>query len=40
LLQEGLRWVSGGMEFRVEEVDCIGMGHESCKFKIDKEPIK
>jgi hypothetical protein len=40
LLQEGLRWVSGGMEFRVEEVDCIAMGSESCTFKIDKEPIK
>lgn len=40
LLQEGLRWVSGGMEFRVEEVDCIAMGSDSCTFKIDKEPIK
>lgn len=40
LLQEGLRWVSGGMEFRVEEVECIAMGNDSCTFKIDKEPIK
>lgn len=40
LLQEGLRWVSGGMEFRVEEVECIAMGSDSCTFKIDKEPIK
>lgn len=40
LLQEGLRWVSGGLEFRVEEVDCIAMGAEACTFKIDKDPIK
>lgn len=40
ILQEALRWVSGGLEFRVEELECIGMGAESCLFKIDKEPIK
>jgi hypothetical protein len=40
LLQEGLRWVSGGLEFRVEELDCIAIGAPACTFKIDKEPIK
>ncbi len=40
ILQEALRWVSGGLEFRVEEIACIGMGAESCIFRIDKEPIK
>lgn len=40
LLQEGLRWVSGGLEFRVEEIECIANGGEACIFKIDKEPIK
>lgn len=40
LLQEGLRWVSGGLEFRVEEIECVAMGAESCTFKIDKDPIK
>lgn len=40
ILQEALRWVSGGLEFRIEELDCIAMGAESCVFKIDKEPIK
>jgi hypothetical protein len=40
ILQEALRWVSGGLEFRIEEIECIGMGAEACTFKIDKEPIK
>jgi hypothetical protein len=40
ILQEALRWVSGGLEFRVEEIECIAMGATSCVFKIDKEPIK
>jgi hypothetical protein len=40
LLQEGLRWVSGGLEFRVEEVECFAQGAEACTFKIDKDPIK
>lgn len=40
ILQEALRWVSGGLEFRIEEIECIAMGAKSCVFKIDKEPIK
>lgn len=40
ILQESLRWVSGGLEFRIEEISCTAMGAESCIFKIDKEPIK
>ena len=40
LLQEALRWVSGGLEFRVDQIECMGMGAEACIFKIDKEPIK
>jgi len=40
ILQEALRWVSGGLEFRIEEIECIGQGAESCVFKIDKDPIK
>jgi predicted hydrocarbon binding protein len=40
LLQEGLRWVSGGLEFRVEEIECVAVGADSCTFKIDKEPIR
>lgn len=39
LLQEGLRWVSGGKEFRVEEISCIAMGDATCSFAVYKEPI-
>ena len=39
LLQEGLKWLSGGSEFRVNESECVAMGAEVCKFVIQKEPI-
>jgi len=39
LLEEGLHWVSGGKKFRVEEIECIAMGGETCTFAIYKEPI-
>ncbi len=39
LLQEGLKWVSGGNEFRVNELRCVAMGEEVCEFVIQKEPI-
>ena len=39
LLQEGLKWVSGGSEFRVNESKCVSMGHEVCEFVIQKAPI-
>lgn len=39
LLQEGLRWVSGGHEFRVFESDCLAKGDDHCVFIIYKEPI-
>ncbi len=39
LLQEGLKWVSGGSEFRVNESKCIAKGDEVCEFVIQKEPI-
>lgn len=37
VLQEGLRWVSGGRTYRVEEIECIATGGESCKFRINKD---
>lgn len=40
ILQESLRWVSGGLEFRIEQTECIAMGATSCVFRIDKDPIK
>ena len=39
LLQEGLKWVSGGNEFRVNESKCITMGDEVCEFIIQKDPL-
>ena len=39
LLQEGLKWVSGGNEFRVNESKCIAMGDDVCEFIIQKNPI-
>ena len=39
LLQEGLKWLSGGNEFRVNEDECVAKGDALCKFIIQKEPI-
>ena len=39
LLQEGLRWVSGGKEFRVDEIQCIATGDERCEFLVYRDPI-
>jgi predicted hydrocarbon binding protein len=39
LLQEGLRWVSGGHEFRVQEARCVGCGDPACELHVQKEPI-
>ncbi|PID87203.1 MAG: 4-vinyl reductase [Chloroflexi bacterium] len=40
VLQEALRWVSGGLEFRLTPIECISMGATSGAIRIDKEPIK
>jgi len=39
ILQEGLRWVSGGKDFRVEEIACHAKGDEFCQFAVYKEPL-
>jgi predicted hydrocarbon binding protein len=39
LLQEGLKWVSGGSEFRVNESKCMAMGEQICEYVIQKTPI-
>ena len=39
LLQEGLKWISGGSEFRVNESSCHAMGDAACEFVIQKEPL-
>jgi hypothetical protein len=37
LLEQCLRWLSGGQSYRVQEVQCVGMGNEACVFTIDKQ---
>jgi predicted hydrocarbon binding protein len=39
LLQAMLTWVSGGLEFRVNESKCCAVGDTVCEFIIQKEPI-
>jgi predicted hydrocarbon binding protein len=39
ILQEGLRWVSGGKDFRVEEIACHARGEEFCQFAVYKKPL-
>ena len=39
LLQEGLRWVSNGREFKVEMTTCMGKGDDMGRYVIYKEPI-
>jgi predicted hydrocarbon binding protein len=39
LLQESLKWVSGGNDFRVNESKCVAVGDEVCEFVIQKEPL-
>lgn len=39
LLQEGLRWVSGGREFKVDMSTCIAKGDDMSRLIIFKEPL-
>ena len=39
IIEEALRWLSGGRTFRVDQLTCMGMGHENCTFAVYKEPI-
>jgi len=38
-LQEALRWATG-RDYRVEEISCIAMGDDACRYRISKEPIQ
>ncbi len=38
IIEEALRWISGGRTFRVDQVSCIGMGHANCTFQVYKDP--
>jgi hypothetical protein len=39
IIEEALRWVSGGHNFRVDQVSCMSMGAENCQFLVYKEPV-
>ncbi len=39
IIEEALRWLSGGRTFRVDQLTCMGMGAENCTFAVYKEPI-
>lgn len=39
IIEEALRWLSGGRTFRVDQLTCLGMGAENCTFAVYKEPI-
>ena len=39
LLEQSLDWVSRGRRFRVQEVECIAAGDETCTIIIPKKPI-
>ena len=38
LLEEAVRYLSGGLSFRVFETRCIAAGGEACEFRIETEP--
>ncbi len=38
LLEEGLKWISGGFEYRICETKCMAKGDEVCEYSIDKNP--
>jgi predicted hydrocarbon binding protein len=38
LIQEGLYWVSGGKNFRVEEKKCVACGDSTCTIEVDQIP--
>jgi predicted hydrocarbon binding protein len=40
LLQEGLKWVSGGHEFRVVQTTAVSVGDTNCSFIIYKTPLE
>ncbi len=40
ILEEGLRWGSGGKTFKVEETTCIATGDDACRFVISKTPLE
>ncbi len=38
IIEEALRWLSGGSTFRVDQTTCMSQGDEDCTFVVHKEP--
>jgi predicted hydrocarbon binding protein len=39
ILEEALSWVTGGRNFKVEELECRANGGNECVWAIDKDPV-
>ena len=39
IIQEGLNWGTGGLQFKTAEVACVAKGDPACRFTISKQPI-
>jgi predicted hydrocarbon binding protein len=39
LLDEGLKWISGGLALQVRETSCMAKGDAACEYAIDKSPL-
>ena len=39
VLNAASTWATGGMKFRIQEIECKAMGHENCIYAIEKQPI-
>ena len=39
VIDAGVRWVSDGKEFSIEETACLAAGDEACLFRIWKTPL-
>lgn len=39
LLQEAAHSLSGGREFRVDEAECLAVGHRACRFVLQRKPL-
>ena len=39
LLEQAIRWMTDGQNYRIQEVQCAAMGDEACVFHIDKKPL-
>jgi hypothetical protein len=39
IIQEAMKWMSGGREFKIEMLDCIACGADIGRLKIYKEPL-